>query len=217
MESKCPICNASVVGDLLTTTDASLLRAGYKFYYSLIVPIPFVGSFIGSKLYDFISSLTNNYYKHLCLNCKCHWIGTSDFSDVKISGNNKLIAIFCNDTFVVGLVDKDLYTIQTQINSEVRTTIFIREGQNLIKHIYSNGKCKENEIQYQKVRIGNEYYIGETKNSRPNGWGFTFAKNGYLYYGKWADGKKNGVMFSVSLDGRTNDVKYWQNGNLINI
>lgn len=217
MESKCPICNNSVHGDLLTVKYSSMLKSIYKFYYSLLVPIPFVGAYLGSKLYDFISSMSNTCYKHLCPNCKCHWIDSLGSLDVKISGNKKLVALFCDDTFIVGAIDNDLYIVQTKIEADIKTTVIYKQGNNVLKKIYINGQNDNDCSLFGRTNIGDGIYIGEIKNSKPNGWGFVFAKNGFLYYGKWADGKKDGVMFNVSLDGRNNNVEYWRNGELINL
>lgn len=217
MESRCPICGELVKGELLTKKDSSLLKSGYKFCYSLLVPIPFVGAYIGGKLYDFLSSISNSYYKHICHQCKCHWTDSPENVDIKIAGNNKLFAIFCLDnTFVVGSIENNFYTIQTQSGMDIKTTVVYKQDNYEIHNKYVNGINNDKQSSYGKIYNDGNIYIGEIKNSRPNGWGYTYAKNGYLYYGKWANGKKNGIMLSVSLDGRTNNVEYWQDGVLLN-
>lgn len=216
MKSRCPICGELVTGELLTRKDCSLLKSSYKFCYSLLVPIPFVGAYIGGKLYDFFNSVSNNCYKHICPKCKCHWTDTSDAVDVKISGNNKLFAIFCSDnTFVVGSIENKFYTIQTQSGNDVKTIVVYKQGNDELHTRYANGVNNERQSSYGKICCGESFYIGEILNSKPNGWGYTYAKNGYLYYGKWTDGKKNGIALSVSFDGRMNNVEYWQNGVLL--
>ena len=65
--------------------------------------------------------------------------------------------------------------------------------------------------------ISTGVYKGELLNNHPNGWGVLYAKNGFVYYGKWSNGYKDGVFVSCSPDSKTNNVEYWKNGVLVNI
>lgn len=217
MESNCPICNQSVGGVLVSPKESSLLKSWYKVCYSILVPVPFVGAYIGGKIHDFLNSLSSSGYKHLCPTCKCHWIDTQGTSDLKISGNNKLIAVFCDDTFVVGVIEKNFYIMQTQNGPDIKTTVVYMQGNDMKRNTYLNGYSCNSITSFGKLEISEGVYCGETNHSLPNGWGFVYAKNGFLYYGKWTEGNKDGIMFSVSLDGRTNNVEYWKNGVLINL
>lgn len=217
MESNCPICNRTVKGLLVTPKESFLLKTWYKVCYSMLIPVPFVGAYIGGKIHDFIVSLSSTGYKHVCPSCRCHWVDTQDTADLKISGNNKLIAIFCDDTFVVGMIEKNFYIMQTQIGADIKTTVVYMQSNELKMNKYLNGCSDNNYLSFEKVNIPDGVYWGETCGSIPNGWGFIYAKNGFLYYGKWSKGSKDGVVFSVSLDGRTNYVEYWRNGALVDM
>lgn len=56
MISDCPFCKKQTEGTPINKREASILRRTYKFYASLALPIPFIGSYIGGKLYDLFYS-----------------------------------------------------------------------------------------------------------------------------------------------------------------
>lgn len=213
MESRCPICGNLVEGDLITKKESSLLKSCYRLSISMLVPLPFVGSYLGGKLADFVNSLTNKSYKHICHKCKCHWTDSPDTTDIKVSGNNKLMAIYYSENmFVVGSIENNIYTIQTKLGNDIETIVVSKQNNIVVQTRYINGLNNERGLSYGAIEYDGGLYIGEFQNSKPNGWGLTYAKNGYLYYGKWSQGQKHGIMLSVSFDGQTNNVMYWKDG-----
>lgn len=217
MKCNCPICGSHNEGVIVTGKDSSILKSLYKMYYSLLVPIPFIGTYIGGKVFDVINSISSNVYKYVCPNCKCIWTNSIDAADLKFIGNKKLMSLFFHDTFVIGIIEKDMYMIQVQENSNRKVTVFFSENGSIASHNYINGKSNSCNLCFGDRVISTGVYKGELLNNHPNGWGVLYAKNGFVYYGKWSNGYKDGVFVSCSPDSKTNNVEYWKNGVLVNI
>ena len=104
MISDCPFCKKLVEGSPINKRKSSILRSTYKFYSSLALPIPFVGSYIGGKVYDLFYSPEEWYHRFICPTCRCSWIATENHPEQKTGGNQSLITIFIDNSFVSGLM-----------------------------------------------------------------------------------------------------------------
>lgn len=210
----CPFCKGMLEGSPINKHEASFLRASYKIYYSLLVPIPFVGSYIGGKIYDIISSPDEWYYRFFCPKCHCGWTSIHNDCEIKIGGNKHLVTFFYGNFFVVGAVENDCYIMQTEDCGEIRSTVVIKEGEMTVKN-YINGCSLHTENSFGRNEFSCGLYIGELMENIPNGWGFCFRDDGFLWFGKWQNGKRNGVGYECDFDGSNYRVGYWQNDNYI--
>lgn len=214
MCSECPFCHKRIEGTPINKREASILQSAYKVYYSLLVPIPLVGSYIGGKIYDLISSPDEWYYRFLCPQCRCSWASTNNDSEIKIGGNKHLITFFYRGSFIIGSIENDSYLMQTEENGRITSTVVSKEGSILIQK-YDNGHSQNTNKTFDKIVIHQGLYIGELNSNIPNGWGACFLTNGYVWYGKWLHGKRNGIGYECDFDGNSNKVGYWQNDNFI--
>ena len=214
MHSECPFCHKRIEGTPINKREASMLRSTYKIYYSLLVPIPFIGSYIGGKIYDIISSPDEWYYRFVCPQCRCSWASTNNDREIKIGGNKHLVTFFYRGSFVIGSIENDCYLMQTEENGRTKATV-VSKAETLLIEKYENGCSLNSSKTFGKETISQGMYIGELNNNQPNGWGACFLKNGYLWYGKWLRGKRNGIGYECDFDGNSNKVGYWQNDSYI--
>ena len=210
MYSECPFCHRRIDGSPINKREASILRSTYKIYYSLIVPIPFVGSYVGGKIYDFISSPDEWYYRFVCPKCRCSWASTNNDSELKIGGNKHLVTCFYHNSFVIGSIENDCYIIQTEENGRTRSTVVTKEDSLQIEK-YNNGYSEITNKSFGKTTIPQGFYIGEMRTNVPNGWGICFMNNGYMWYGKWLNGERNGIGYECDFDGNDYRAGFWQN------
>ena len=49
----------------------------------------------------------------------------------------------------------------------------------------------------------------------PNGWGILFQRDGQMWYGKWKNGKRNGIGGSWDFDGSECKVGIWKNDTMV--
>lgn len=210
MYSECPFCHKKIEGSAINKREASILRSTCKIYYSLLVPLPFVGSYIGGKIYDLISSSDEWYYRFICQKCRCSWTSTNNDRELKIGGNEHLVIFFYQNSFVIGSVENDNYMIETEVAGRIESTIITKEKDSLILEKYENGLSKINDKTFGKTIISQGFYVGELTKELPNGWGACFLKNGFISYGKWQNGKRNGIGYECDFDGKDYKVGYWQ-------
>ena len=214
MYSEGPFCERRIEGSPINKREASLLRSTYKIYYSLLVLIPFVGSYIGGKIYDIISSPDEWYYRFVCPHCRCSWASTNNDFEIKIGGNKHLVTFFYRGSFVIGSIENDCYLIQTEENGRTKATV-VSKAETLLIEKYDNGHSLNSEKLFGRVKTSQGLYVGELKASVPSGWGACFMNNGFVWYGKWEDGKRNGVGYECDFDGDNYRVGYWQNNMFI--
>ena len=210
MVSKCPFCNRIIEGSPINKRETSLLRSSCKIYCSLLLPIPFVGSYLGGKIYDLLSSPDEWFYRFVCPDCMISWIATPHNPEMKFGGNDNLVLFFYHDNFVIGNLRKNIYMIQTD-EGRVETSV-VYEDENYHVHNYSDGKSLVNSKSFQKIKLSSGLYIGECLNNSPDGWGVQFMNNGYIWYGEWNNGIRNGVGMSCDFDGSHSTVEYWRQG-----
>ena len=215
MKSYCPICHSEVEGYGIDKRQASFVRTVYKTYGTLITPIPFVGSYIYGKLYDTISNNENQYNRFLCWGCRCSWIANMTSPDVKVGGDNILTLFFMNDSILIGSIKNNTFmTIRKLGTSEERVSVYSPGSSGLSQAIYENGQSSTGLKSFGKMKIDNFMYIGEVESSVPSGWGVAFHKNGDIWYGKWKNGRKNGVGYGCDFEGKKSVQGYWTNGEL---
>ena len=215
MISDCPFCKKLVEGSPINKRKSSILRSTYKFYSSLALPIPFVGSYIGGKVYDLFYSPEEWYHRFICPTCRCSWIATENHPEQKTGGNKSLITIFIDNSFVIGLMEHYLYMIQTTENNIVSNTIIYKEGDDIKVNRYINETSSSSDKQFKRIQLNEGMFVGETFNNLPNGWGVLFQRDGYMWYGKWEDGKKNGIGGLCDFDGSEFKVGIWKNNIMI--
>lgn len=209
MKSFCPICGAPVAGEQTNRSDTSYLRSLYKLLYSFIIPIPFVGSFLGKQVYNLSSNPNIFYHKFLCESCRFCWFSNEMASSIKIGGNKDLGVIFQDDIFAIGAFSENLFLSQSIDGDNVLNSVVSNDGSiNLNKYI--NGRSPNSSKMFQKTKIMLGHYIGETLDDEPDGWGVVFQRDGKLWYGKWKSGQKNGVGFECDFDGSNYNAGYWQ-------
>mgnify|MGYP000793190280 CR=1 FL=1 len=211
MYSECPFCHRRIEGSLINKREVSMLRSTYKICYSLLVPIPFVGSYIGGKLYDIISSSDGWYYRFVCPQCRCSWVSTNNDAEIKIGGNKHLLTFFYRESFVIGSIEDDCYIMQTEEGGLIKNSIIYRDNKSIVISKYTNGISDHGAKSFEKLYLGIGLYIGETYNSKPHDWGVLFSKDGYIWYGKWDEGEKNGIGFMCDFDGSDFKTGYWIN------
>jgi len=170
MYSECPFCNRRVEGTSINKRDASLLKSTYKIYYSLLVPIPFVGSYVGGKIYDLISSPDDWYHRFVCSKCRCSWIATKNDTEIKIGGNKHLVTFFYRKSFVIGSIENDCYLMQTGTDGCTTATVVSR-AETLSIEKYENGHSLSTDKTFGKVIICDGLFVGELIANVPNGWG----------------------------------------------
>lgn len=215
MHSECPFCHKRIEGTPTNKREASMFRSTYKIYYSLIVPIPFIGSYVGGKIYDIISSSDEWYYRFVCPQCRCSWVSANNDIEFKIGGNKHLITFFYRNSFVIGSIENDCYIMQTEEEGLLKNSVIYRDDKSIVISQYTNGISEHGTNKFEKSYLDIGLYVGETHNSRPNGWGVVFSKNGFVWYGKWNEGKKNGIGFMSDFDGRDFKTGYWNNNEQI--
>lgn len=179
------------------------------------MPIPFVGSYIGGKLYDLLYSPEEWYHRFICPTCRCSWIATENHPNQKTSGNKSLVTIFIEDCFVIGLVEHGLYMVQTVIDNKISNTVVSKDGDNLQVSKYINGSSESTRKFIKRVKIGEGLFVGETFDNVPNGWGILFQQDGFMWYGKWKDGKRNGIGGCCDFDGSECKVGIWKNDTMV--
>lgn len=210
MYSDCPFCHKQIEGILINKREASMLRSTYKICYSLIVPIPFVGSYIGGKIYDLISSPDEWYYRFVCPKCRCSWTSRNNDYEIKVGGNKHLVIFFYRNSFVIGSIENDCYLMQTEENGRTTATVVSKEKTLLVEK-YANGHSLNTEKTFGKIILSQGLYIGEFNKNVPYGWGVCFLNNGRVWYGKWLYGERNGIGYECDFDGKCNRTGYWQN------
>lgn len=215
MISDCPFCKKQVEGSLINKREASLLRSTYKFYSSLALPIPFVGSYIGGKVYDLFCSPEEWYHRFFCPNCKCSWIATENHPEQKTGGNKSLITIFIDDSFVIGLMEHNLYMVQTVVNNIVSNVVVFMDGDIVKVNKYTNGISSSSAKLFERINLDGELFLGETSDNLPSGWGILFQRDGQMWYGKWKNGKRNGIGGSCDFDGSECKVGIWKNDTMV--
>lgn len=215
MISDCPFCKKQVEGSPINKREASILKSTYKFYSSLALPIPFIGSYIGGKVYDLFCSPEEWYHRFFCPNCKCSWIATENHPRQKTGGNKSLITIFLDDSFVIGLMEHNLYMVQTVVNNIVSNVVVYMDGDIVKVNKYTNGISSSSAKLFERINLDGELFVGETSDNLPSGWGILFQRDGQMWYGKWADGKRNGIGGYCDFDGSDYKVGVWKNNNLI--
>lgn len=215
MISKCPICKRQVEGSPINRREASILRSTYKFYSSLALPIPFVGSYIGGKVYDLFYFPEEWYHRFFCPACKCSWIATENHPNQKTGGNKSLVTIFIEDNFVIGLVEHGLYIVQTIVDNKISNTVVSKEGDTSQVSKYINGISNSSCKYFKRIKLNEGLYVGETLNELPDGWGIIFQVDGYIWYGKWKNGKRNGIGGSCDFDGSECKVGIWKNDTMV--
>lgn len=208
MYSECPFCHTRIEGTPINKREASILRTAYKTYYSLLVPIPFIGAYIGGKIYDIISSADEWYYRFMCPQCCCSWVSTNNNCEIKIGGNKHLATFFYRGSFVIGSIENECYMIQTEENGRTKATVVSNAG-TLLMTKYENGYSQDSQISFGEKITSQGMYIGELNDNQPNGWGACFLKNGYIWYGKWLCGKRNGIGYECDFDGSDFKAGYW--------
>ena len=214
MYSECPFCNRRLEGSPINKREASMLRSTYKLYYSLLVPIPFVGSYVGGKIYDFISSPDEWYYRFACPNCRCSWTSTNSDSEIKIGGNRHLVTFFYRNSFVIGSIENDCYLMQTEEKGSTKATV-VSKADTLVIEKYDNGHSLTTETTFGRATISLGFYLGELRSGIPNGWGVCFMNNGFIWYGKWQNGMRDGIGYECDFDGDDYRVGFWQKNNFI--
>ena len=61
---------------------------------------------------------------------------------------------------------------------------------------------------YKKISYNGDWYEGETKNGKPEGYGVYYWKAGGYWYGKWENGSRNGYGVYFSKDGEITTGKW---------
>lgn len=214
MYSECPFCHSRIEGTSINKREASMLRSAYKMYYSFLVPIPFVGSYMGGKFYDLFSSPDEWYYRFVCPKCHCSWISTNNDSELKIGGNKHLVIFFYRNSFVIGAIENDCYLMQTEENGRTKATV-VSQNETLSIEKYDNGSSLHTDKSFGRVAISQGHYVGELRASVPSGWGACFMNNGFVWYGKWFNGQRNGIGYECDFDGDKYRAGYWQGDNFI--
>ena len=215
MHSECPFCHKRTEGTPTNEREASILRSTYKIYYSLLVPIPFIGSYIGGKIFDVISSPDEWYYRFVCPQCRCSWVSANNDNEIKIGGNKHLLTFFYRNSFVIGSLENDCYIMQTEEEKLLKNSVIYRDEKSIVISKYTNGSSNCCAKKFEKLYLEIGFYIGETHNSRPDGWGVLFSKDGFVWYDKWTEGKKNGIGFMSDFDGSDFRTGYWNNNKQI--
>lgn len=215
MHSECPFCHKRTEGTPINNREASILRSTYKVYYSLLVPIPFIGSYIGGKIFDVISSTDEWYYRFVCPQCRCSWVSANNGNEIKIGGNKHLLTFFYRNSFVIGSIENDCYIMQTEEDRLLKNSVIYRDDKSIVISQYTNGNSNYCTKKFEKLYLEIGFYIGETYNSCPDGWGVLFSKDGFVWYGKWNKGEKNGIGFMSDFDGGDFKTGYWNNNKQI--
>lgn len=215
MTSSCPFCNTRVSGTPINKREASLLRSCYKIYYSAIISVPFVGSYIGGKISDWFSSPDEWYHRFVCPDCRCSWISTQNNPNLKTGGNQKLISFYYDNAFVIGNVDENLFMIQTVENGLVKNTVVFKDIDGLKQTKYLNGNSLTTSSKYGKMKLNSGLYIGELLDNHPSGWGALFSLDGHMWYGKWINGIRQGIGFECDFDGKDYRAGYWNENFII--
>lgn len=216
MISKCPVCGKYSNGRSISTKESSTLRSAFKVYYSLLVPIPIIGSKIGAKIYDLCSSSHNNFYRFICDDCICSWVSSNENNNLKIGGCEKLLFYYNEETFIFGSIRDKMFIIQTQDKDTL--VAYVGENDQVKFRHYMNGLPDTGQTRFGKIKLNTGLYIGEFQDQRPEGWGIMLQNNGYLLYGEWENGLKNGILFSCDYDGKDLNVSYWSKGkNIMNV
>lgn len=208
MDSHCPCCSSATIGYDIKTSERSYTRSFLKLCYSILVPLPFVGSFIGNKIKDIIDF--GLYQRFICPNCGCVWIEGGNDSKLKLCGNDKIGAYFYDDRFAMGSIKSDFYIVGHKSVKSVYAEVY---------WIDSNvHKCRKHDIDTPNIhssfcfmRHNTSSYIGEITNGLPDGFGMEFRRDGSLWYGQWKQGAKNGVGFESDTLGKGYNVGYWNN------
>lgn len=211
MISTCPFCKKKVEGSPISKQGKSLRRSIYKFYLSLIIPIPFVGSYIGGKVYDWLSSPDEWFHRFFCPRCRCSWIATEIEPDIKIGGNQNLIAFYGKEYFIIGNVKEDFYMTQIPENGKIKNVVLFKDECNIKANTYINGHSNQNSKIFMQIMLNIGLYIGETTKLKPDGWGVLFDVDGHIWYGAWSLGIKQGIGFECDFDGEEYRAGYWSN------
>lgn len=216
IESECPLCHTKVEGFHIDKRDSSFLKTVYKLYGSLIVPIPFVGSYLYGKFHDLLCGDTIKYSRFVCPDCRCSWITSPNNSMNKIGGDGHLITFFTDKSCLVGsLRDNLFFTITKTEENEKATVRYVKTGE-ICSETYINGKSSIGSLQsFAKIKYNFGLYIGEVISNQPCGWGLLIHRNGKLWYGKWYEGEKNGVGFECDYDGTHSQSGFWRNNNYV--
>lgn len=114
----------------------------------------------------------------------------------------------------MGSVENDCYLMQTEDCGKIKSIVVIKEGGITVKN-YINGCSLYSENTFGRNKSSCGLYIGELIANIPNGWGFCFQNNGFLWFGKWKNGKRNGVGYECDFDGSHYRVGYWRNDKYI--
>lgn len=105
--------------------------------------------------------------------------------------------------------------VQTTENNIILNTIIYKESDDIKLNRYINGRSLSSDKQFKRIRLNEGMFIGETFNNSPNGWGILFQRDGYMWYGKWENGKRNGIGGLCDFDGSNYKVGIWKNNNFI--
>ena len=215
MHSECPFCHKRIEGTPINKREVSVLHSVCKVYSSLFIPIPFVGGYVGGKIYEWCSSSDGWYYRCFCSYCHCSWITSNNNRHFKMGGNEHLVTLFYEYTFVIGAIRDDFYILQTFEQGRLKNTVVNKEGDTIKITKYIDGKSEDGTKTFETIKMSVGLYVGEMYLDKPFGWGILFQKDGYMWYGLWREGKKNGLGFLLDFDGTGLKTGYWLNDQFI--
>ena len=209
MYSECPFCHTRIEGTPINKREASILRTTYKLYASLLVPIPFIGSFIGGKIYDLFSSSNELFYRYICPHCHCCWTSSNNNQEIKIGGNKHLVLFFYRESFVIGSVESDCYIVKTKNSGNINYSVVVI-GDRLCVKRYDMEQPTSTGKYFRVFKHNDGLYVGEMESGVFNGWGVCFANNGFVWFGNWFQGKRNGIGYECDFDGSSYKAGFWR-------
>lgn len=112
-------------------------------------------------------------------------------------------------------MEHNLYMVQTVVNNIVSNVVVYMDGDIVKVNKYTNGISSSSAKLFERINLDDELFVGETSDNLPSGWGILFQRDGQMWYGKWADGKRNGIGGYCDFDGSDYKVGVWKNNNLI--
>lgn len=104
---------------------------------------------------------------------------------------------------------------RTVVNNIVSNVVVYMDGDNVKINKYTNGISSSSNQLFERINLNGELFVGETLNNLPNGWGVLFQRNGQMWYGRWADGKRNGIGGYCDFDGGDYKVGIWKDNIII--
>lgn len=208
MTEKCPICGSSVESYGIDKRQTSLLRTTYKTLGAILSPLPLVGAYVYGKIYDAINGRNNQFHRFVCMNCRCSWTATSNNLQTRIGGDKLCALIFVDTSYVFGSIEQGYYMTIKGYNTNMEYVNVYLSGK---RTSYTNGVSSSTHMLFKKLNLERGYYIGETENGTPSGYGVFLHKNGDIWYGKWENGMKNGVGFGCDFEGKNSVQGYWKN------